>query len=136
MTQETGVGASDLEQLQRRFEEYRNLRPTRGRLPPALWKEAAEAARRYGLNPVAQTLRLDYNRLKKRMSAMAVRDASKQTKQRNQAPEFLELIQPATSATQDCHIEVETSHGAKLRVELKGIATNELAGLIRGFLGQ
>jgi hypothetical protein len=127
MTQETAVDARDLEQLQRRFEEYRNLRPSRGRLPPALWKEAAEAAGRYGLNPVAQTLRLDYNRLKRRMAPTAGGDAStKQTKQRKPAPDFLELIQPAPSATRDCHIEVETSHGAKLRIEVKGIATNEL----------
>jgi hypothetical protein len=137
MTQETAVGGSELEQLQRRFEEYRSLRPSRGRLPPALWKEAAEAARRYGLNPVAQTLHLDYARLKKRMAtATASSNASKRTKKGKPAADFLELIQPATSTTQDCHIEVETSHGAKLRVELKGIATNDLGALIRGFLGQ
>jgi hypothetical protein len=136
MTQETAVGGSELEQLQRRFEEYRSVRPTRGRLPPALWKEAAEAARRYGLNPVAQTLHLDYARLKKRMVTTASRDASKRTKETRPAADFLELIQPATSTTQDCHIEVETRHGAKLRAELKGIATNDLAALIRGFLGQ
>jgi hypothetical protein len=136
MTQETAVGGSELEQLQRRFEEYRSLRPSRGRLPPALWKEAAEAARRYGLNPVAQTLHLDYARLKKRMATTASRDASKRTKETRPAADFLELIQPATNTTQDCHIEVETSHGAKLRAELKGIATNDLAALIRGFLGQ
>lgn len=136
MTQETAVGGSELEQLQRRFEEYRSLRPSRGRLPPALWKEAAEAARRYGLNPVAQTLHLDYARLKKRMTSMASNSASKRTKETRPAADFVELIQPATSTTQDCHIEVETSHGAKFRVELRGIATNELAGLIRGFLGQ
>jgi hypothetical protein len=136
MTQETAVGGSELEQLQRRFEDYRSLRPSRGRLPPALWKEAAEAARRYGLNPVAQTLHLDYARLKKRMATTASRDASKRTKETRPAADFLELIQPATNTTQDCHIEVETSHGAKLRAELKGIATNDLAALIRGFLGQ
>lgn len=136
MTQETAVSSSELEQLQRRFEEYRSLRPSRGRLPPALWKEAAEAARRFGLNPVAQTLHLDYARLKKRMTAMASNSASKRTKETRPAADFVELIQPTTSTRQDCHIEVEMSHGAKLRVELRGIATNELAGLIRGFLGQ
>jgi hypothetical protein len=130
------VGGSELEQLQRRFEEYRSLRPSRGRLPPALWKEAEEAARRYGLNPVAQTLHLDYACLKKRMTAMASNSASKRTKETRPAADFVELIQPATSTTQDCHIEVETSQGAKLRAELKGIATNDLAVLIRGFLGQ
>jgi len=132
--QETAVGANELEQLQRRFEEYRNLRPSRGRLPPALWKEAAEAARRYGLNPTAQALRLDYNRLKKRMAAAPA--TVKQRKPAHAAPAFLELMAPAAGAIADCHVEVESERGVKLRLELKGIATAELAGLIRGFLGQ
>jgi hypothetical protein len=64
MAQQVADGANDLEQLKRRFEEFRSLRPSRGRLPQSLWKEAAEAAIRYGLNPIAQALRLDYNRLR------------------------------------------------------------------------
>src|SRR4051794_603703 len=107
MTQETAVGGSDLEQLQRRVDEYRSVRPSRGRLPAAVWEDGAEAARRYGLNPVAQILRLDYNRLKKRMGAPAGRDVSKQTTQKKPTPELLELIQTATNAMQDCRIEVE-----------------------------
>jgi hypothetical protein len=132
--QETAVVTNDLEQLQRRFEEYRNLRPSRGRLPPALWKEAAEVAMRYGLNPTAQALRLDYNGLKKRMAATP--GPAKPRKQVRSAPEFVELIAPTAGASTDCHVEVESEGGAKLRLELKGIATAELAGLIRGFLGQ
>jgi hypothetical protein len=72
LAQEVGNGPNDLEQLKRRFEEFRNLRPSRGRIPQALWKEAAEAARRYGLNPTAQALRLDYNRLKKHMAGKPI----------------------------------------------------------------
>jgi hypothetical protein len=48
-------------------------------MPAALWKEATEAARRYGLNPTAEALRLNYNRLKKHMAA-----ASGSAKQRKQ----------------------------------------------------
>jgi len=129
--QETAVVDNDLEQLQRRFEEYRNLRPSRGRLPPALWKEVAM---RYGLNPTAQALRLDYNGLKKRMAATP--GPAKPRKQVRSAPEFVELIAPTAGVSTDCHVEVESERGAKLRLELKGIATAELAGLIRGFLGQ
>ena len=134
MTQESAVGANDLEQLQRRFEEFRNLRPSRGRLPAGLWKEAAESAKRYGLNPTAQALRLDYNRLKKHMGA--TREQAKPRKQIRPAPAFVELIGPTAGATTDCHIEVESERGAKVRLELKGIATAELAVLVRGFLGQ
>ena len=60
MTQETAVGGSDLEQLQRRFEEYRSLRPSRGRLPTALCKEAAEAARWVSEVPRQRHFRQEY----------------------------------------------------------------------------
>ena len=133
MTQEAVVGVDDLEQLQRRFEEFRNLRPSRGRLPAGLWKEAAEAARRFGLNPTAQALRLDYNRLKKHMTAAP--SPIKQRKQVAPAPTFVELIGAVPRVTTDCRIEVESDRGAKLRLELKGLATSELASLIRGFTG-
>jgi hypothetical protein len=54
------VDGNDLEQLKQKFEEFQSIRTSRGRLPEALWKEAAEAAKRYGLNPTAHALRLDY----------------------------------------------------------------------------
>ncbi|HZQ56124.1 MAG TPA: IS66 family transposase [Bryobacteraceae bacterium] len=53
----------ELEQLRRRFEEFRNTQPVRSRLPEALWIAAAELAKRYGVHPTARTLRLDYTAL-------------------------------------------------------------------------
>ena len=44
MALEGAAGANDLEQLRRRFEEFRGTRMTRGRLPEPLWKQAAEMA--------------------------------------------------------------------------------------------
>jgi hypothetical protein len=38
----------DLEQLRRRFEEYRNTQSGRSRLPKELWEAAAELAQHYG----------------------------------------------------------------------------------------
>ena len=49
-----GGGTEDLEQLRRRFDEFRNSRASRGRLPDNLWKEAVGLAQRYGLNRTAQ----------------------------------------------------------------------------------
>jgi hypothetical protein len=60
----------------------------------------------------------------------------KQRKQVDPAPAFVELIGAVPQLTTDCRIEVESDHGAKLRLELKGVATSELASLIRGFTGQ
>jgi len=134
MEQEAADGADHLEQLKQRFEEFRRTQTSRGRLPDALWKEAAKIARRYGLNPTAQALRLDYNRLKKRMAEPA--DRAKRTNKEVRIPAFVELMGPAPGGTSDCQIEVESDRGAKLRLQLKGIATTELASLIRTLIGQ
>jgi hypothetical protein len=134
MAQEVADGTNDLEQLKRRFEEFRSVQKLRGRLPESLWKEAAEAARRYGLNPTTRALRLDYNRLKERL--VAAPGAAKQKKQVSPTPAFVQLIGPAANTTTECHIEVESEQGAKLGLEVKSVAAGELAGLIRAFLGQ
>ncbi len=103
-------------------------------LTDVLWKEAVEVARHYGLNPTAQALRLDYNGLKKRMTTTP--DRVKRKKEERPAASFVELIGAAPVGTTDCHLEVESDRGAKLRIELKAIATSELAGIIRAFIGQ
>jgi hypothetical protein len=49
---------------------------------------------------------------------------------------FVELLTPATHVAASCIIEVESQRGGKLRLELKGIATSELAQLIHSFAAQ
>ena len=57
----------DVEELRRRFEEFRSQHRTRTRLPEELWRAAAEIAERRGMNLVCRCLRLDSNSLKKWM---------------------------------------------------------------------
>jgi hypothetical protein len=45
----------------------------------------------------------------------------------------VELLAGSTGAAASCLVEVESPRGAKLRLELKAIATSELAELIRAF---
>jgi hypothetical protein len=61
----------DLLQLKQRLEQWRSGQPSRSRLPDTFWAEAVEMARRYGLHLTAKTLRMDYMRLKKRLSPEA-----------------------------------------------------------------
>jgi hypothetical protein len=89
MTHEAASYREDVEQLRRRFEEFRRTHAVRSRLPEELWAAAAKLARRDGIEATAQ------------------------------AP--------------SCLVEVESPRGAKLRLELKAIATSDLAELIRGF---
>jgi len=49
---------------------------------------------------------------------------------------FMELLTPATGVAASCIVEVESQRGGKLRLELKGIATSEIAQLIHTFVGQ
>ncbi|MFZ0591684.1 MAG: hypothetical protein WAM39_14555 [Bryobacteraceae bacterium] len=49
----------DLEQLRRRFEEFRATRSGRSRFPDSLWAAAAEMAKRYGVNRTTETAGMD-----------------------------------------------------------------------------
>ena len=123
----------DLEQLRRRFEEFRNTQPVRSRLPEPLWMAAAELAKRYGVHPTARALRLDYTGLKRRLEERGRRKAKRKVAA---PPTFMEFIAPGAKAVTNCTVEVESAQGGKLRLELKAVATTELVGLIRAFVNQ
>jgi hypothetical protein len=123
----------DLEQLRRRFEEFRATQPKRSPFPEALWTAAAESAKRHGVNRTAHVLRLEYGGLRKRVESQARPQANSK---RKEAASFLEFIAPGVKPVSNCTVEVESAHGGKLRLELKAIATGELVDLIRAFLKQ
>ena len=51
----------------------------------------------------------------------------------NAAPAFVELLTASTGMATSCVVEVESASGGKLRLDLKTIATSQLAELIRAF---
>jgi hypothetical protein len=130
----------DVEELRKRFEEFRSQHQTRTRLPEELWRAAAEIAERRGMNLVCRHLRLDANSLKKWMgkgvSGSGPKHARKKRSPRTPPAAFVELITPAPRVAASCIIEVESQRGGKLRLELKGIATSEIAEWIHNFAGQ
>jgi hypothetical protein len=132
MTQTALNDREDLEQVRRRFEEFRGTQTRRVRLPETLWQEAGEMARRYGVNVVAHELHLDYSKLKREMGKQDQADVSRK---KIQPPAFVELIGGAPSGMTSCLVEMETAQGGKLRLDMKAMATAELAGLIRAFMG-
>ena len=121
----------DLEQLRRRFEEFRDTQPTRSRLPETLWAAAAELAKRHGVNPTARALRLDYTALRKRVKNQ---DQPKRKRTPALPPTFMEFVAPGAKAVTNCTVEVESMQSGKLRLELKAVATTELANLLRAFV--
>jgi len=133
-------GFEDVEELRKRFEEFRNRHETRTRLPEELWRAAAEIAERRGMNLVCRYLRLDANSLKKWMGRGGVSGPRRKYTRRKHsavapAAAFAELLTPASRVAASCIVEVESQRGGKLRLELKGIATSEISQLIHSFAG-
>jgi len=142
MTHEAASHREDAEQLRRRFEEFRSTHAVRSRLPEELWAAAAKLTRRDGIEATAQALDVDRPSLQKWTNRFEARAEAKPRHPRSQrqrrrelavaAPAFVELLAGTTGAG-SCLVEVESPRGAKLRLELKAIATSELAELIRAF---
>jgi len=142
MTQGSASHREDVEQLGRRFEEFRSTHPVRSRLPEELWAAAAKLARRDGIEATALALDVDRPSLQKwtdRFEPGAQPKPRRQVRQRragrtvSAAPAFVELLAQTTGAVPSCLVEVESQRGAKLRLELKAIQPSALAELIRAF---
>ena len=142
MTQGSASHREDVEQLGRRFAEFRNTHPVRSRLPEELWAAAAKLARRDGIEATALALDVDRPSLQKwtdRFEPGAQARLRRQVRQRragrtvSAAPAFVELLAQTTGAAASCLVEVESQRGAKLRLELKAIQPSALAELIRAF---
>lgn len=110
------------------FEKWRRTHKRRTRLPEPLWALAAKLAREHGLNRTAQTLRLDYHGLKKRIQLPLFDEASAAIA----PPSFLELRPAGAPLTVACTIECENGQGAKIRIHLQGRELPDLAALSRG----
>jgi hypothetical protein len=126
MSREKTAIPDDLLQLKQRLEEWRSTQTSRSRLPETFWAEAVEMAQRYGLHPTAKALRMDYMRLKKRLSP----EKCRQSVPRSAPPAFVELLSPAAGLG-ECVVELEPASG-KMRVAMKGM-TLDWGGLLRAW---
>ncbi len=62
---------ADLAATAAAFGLWRDTKPSGARIPEALWSQATKLARTHGVARVATTLRLDYVRLKRRLTAQS-----------------------------------------------------------------
>lgn len=127
-TRRTGSLPARLEGVRRRFERWRATRRGQTRIPDTLWASAALVADTFGISRTAQVLRLNPSRLKKRIAQkLAANVAELEGK-----PRFVELGPFSPTGSCECLLELEDGNGAKMRIELKGIAAPNLAALSRG----
>ena len=120
-----------LERVRRRFDGWRQTRDGSSRIPEAFWALAVKAVSRYGLNPTARVLRLDYYSLKRRVEAAT----SCGRPDRREGATFVELSAPVLGGSAECCLELEHPGGARMRVHLKGASAPDLVALSRSFWG-
>jgi hypothetical protein len=114
-------------QLQRQLEQFRSSQPGRTKLPESIWQAAVELARQYGIYAVAHPLRLDYTRLKQRLSGIAGGP------RKGNNPGFIELIGRTPAVLPECVIEFESASGSKMRIQWKAAVPPDWASLLRAW---
>lgn len=163
MVHEAAVYRDDVEQVRRRWAEWRSTHAVRSRLPEELWAAAVELVQRDGMDATARALDVDKPSLRKwagRLNLARPQSARRKSQPKQSAntlpahhpsaserlflgtstrdlsmgvPAFVELVASGSGTASSCLVEVESPQGAKLRLELKGIQASELAELIRAF---
>jgi hypothetical protein len=113
-----------LEEAKARFEEWRNNRRGKARIPAELWSAAVEVARKEGINRTARELHVAWDDLKRRMASTG------EVRRQPDSPAFVELVASQTQSVPECTLEVEGRQG-KLRIQLKGASVSDLAVLSR-----
>jgi hypothetical protein len=122
-----------LESLRTNLERWRGQRSKGARIPDGLWRQAVEAVRRYGLNPVSRALRLDYYQLKRRATEEEARGAGRAV--------FVELQEtrpveePGAGAGLACVVELEKGNGTRMRICVREAVSVDWGKLKEAFLG-
>ena len=128
MTRGKSSRISDIDGVRSRFEQWRQTRQGKARIPDELWSAAVAVARRDGINRTAAALHLDGGKLKRRMLD------SRPAPSKATPPAFVELVASGTDGSPEYTIELEGRNG-KLRIHSKGATVADLANLSRALWG-
>jgi hypothetical protein len=112
-----------LEEVNRRFGEWRQNRKGKAPIPDELWAATVEVARKEGVSRTSTALRVEWNELKRRMAR--AKEAGE-----TRPPAFVELIAPLEPSFSECSIELE-GRGRTLRIQLKNTSASHVAALSR-----
>ena len=138
------VLGQELQEARRPLDEWRRLATGPKRIPEPIWERATELAIRHGVGVVAAGLHLDHSKLKGKVAAASPIRAEKKAMMaagpRQPQPveaSFVELFGATTASSAPsmttCVLQVESSRGSRLRMEVGGLETPGLALLLKEF---
>jgi hypothetical protein len=114
----------------RRFAQWRRKRTTRS-IPNQLWSLASRLGAQHGVSRTSRALGVEYYELKKRVEAAGTSSSWKAA-----SPAFVEIPTSPPRSPSECLVEFEDASGAKMRIQVMGGSTPDLAALLRLFLEQ
>jgi len=118
------TAAANLAATATAFARWRDTTPVGARIPEALWSRAVELARAHGVARVATTLRLDYTRLKRRLTAESCAAVPP-------PPAFVEMTLDLPPTGSGCILALSDAHGRALRIEWTRPVAREVAAVAR-----
>ena len=111
-----------------RFAQWRRKRTTRS-IPKQLWSLATRLGVQHGVSRTSKALAVEYHELKRRVEATGTSCSGKAS-----TPAFVEVVTSPPRCPSECLVEFEDASGAKMRVQVMGGNTPDLAVLVRVFL--
>jgi len=123
------AGSRELVAVRQRVERWRRDHGGRGsRIPEDLWEEAAGLARVAGLWATARALRLNYDRLKSRVTGKAGRERAEGQEESG----FVDLGMGQLCGGRTV-LEMMGRGGERMRIEVTGASTVDVVGLTQTF---
>lgn len=129
-------GRRTLAEVLKEFQSWRSVRKRGSRVPQRLWQAAAELSERHSISDIAQTLGLDYTRLKQRVEVLPSlldRRSFDEYGRSNVASGFVELGVAPGGSTGECSVEAEDGKGKKLKMHLKGAGCAKAVEIAKAF---
>ncbi len=133
MHQPIPADSDPLRQAANAFTQWRSSRKNRARIPEPLWKMACQATQVHGVSKTAQTLKLDYYRLQRRIqgktgSPRQPVQAAQDGQPSPAAAAFVELPTMSTgNGRAECELEFQNGQGTRLVVRWKESSAPDLA---------
>lgn len=131
-TRKTGALPAALEAARGAFQQWRESRPGRQRIPESLWAVAVQAAGAFGVNRTARALRIDHGRLKRRVLAKTARTAPTAAGVADM-PTFVELPTAMGPNHGRCVVQLEDRTGSTMRIEVGTLSAADVFALARSF---
>jgi hypothetical protein len=106
-----------LEEVRRLFEEWRQGKKRRERIPETLWKAASSLSKQFSAHQISKLLHLNHTAVRDHIKAQN-QDGGRVEEAKEAA--FVELdVMPVVTTAGECVIEIEKKNGARLKLGFK-----------------